>query len=791
MMITKKITMDLLEGGFVPVLEAVQNDRYSRQLELKLLAGGEVWEVPAEAAAVVRYRKADGTAGEYDTLPDGSAAWEAEGNVLTVVLAPQVFTAAGPVQVMVALIQEEKQISTFSVLVNVQASVNETVGDSEDYQYVTRFLPGPASAELGQIFRVTAVDGQGRVTGVEAVDIAVALDGGEPGEGDLPRVFLEGEIPVDKVEAPACLRYRSKTEAFDAYIKIKCQGSSSMNYPKKNFTIKLYDDENREAKRKKRFRDWGQESHKYVLKANYIDHSHARNIVSARLWDEIMESREDYASLPEEIRRSPRNGAVDGFPVKLYANGVYQGIYTWNIPKDGWMLCMDEENPGHCMLMGANNSYNGRPTPTSCQFRAEYNELDWETEFPDVISQELTDSLNRVIDFVMNSTDEEFKAGFGEYVDLQSAIDYRIFADIIAHHDGFGNNLLFFTLDGVKWRFSAYDMDSTFGLWWDGGSFVSAELVFPDGFQEPENLLFERLDAVFGEEIQKRYWALRQGPLSLHNMVVQFERFMDGIGEERYEEDLEVYPEIPSGQENNIRQIREYIRRRLDYCDGVMAGNDLRSGLIHSFEVENATSTVWADGVDSAYQFDLTGAPAVEDGAVQFTASSYGVLNQALALEDRDTTLSIKAKIANGAETWVLGTPNWVGGMILGAKNGFFGMDGSGENMGAPAEPGWLGVRSEGQSLAGSEEVRTLILMGENEDYNVFTLKYVQAEQKLYCYANGVLAGCYSESNVCNWLNHVVNLNNEGDAYRAENAVAFLKIWNRALKDEEILMLNS
>lgn len=790
MMITNQITMDLLQCGYVPVVEAVQNDRYCRALALTLVCGGESWAVPVDAAVVIRYRKADGKGGEYDTLPDGSAAWQAEGNVLTIVLAPQILTAAGPVEVMVALIREERQISTFAVLLNVHASVNENVGQSEEYTYVTRFLPGPEKAQAGEVFRITEVDGQGRVTKVEAVKLQDAFFGGDPGDGDIPRVFLEGQIPEDKEDVEAVLHYVSRTVRFDAYVKIKCQGSASMNYPKKNFTVKLYSDEGRERKLKKGFRDWGQESHKYVLKADYIDHSHARNIVSARLWDEIVASREDYDALPEQMKRSPRHGAVDGFPIRLYANGVCQGIYTWNIPKDGWMLCMDEENSGHCMVMGANNSFNGRPTPTSCQFRAEYNALDWETEFPDALSQAHIDSLNRVIDFVMTSADEEFKAGLDEYIDVQSAIDYRIFADVIAHHDGLGNNLILFTLDGVKWRLSAYDMDSTFGLWWDGTSYVSSRLVFPAGFQEPENLLFERLDAVFAEEIKARYGVLRETVLSLSNMVSLFEHFMEGIGTEAYEEDLEIYPGIPSGDTNNIRQIRSFIRERLGYCDGVMAGKDMDTGLIHSFEANTAAQAGWADSVDPSYRFDFTGEPNVADGAVRFSSGSYGVLNKEVAVADGDTTFSIKVKIATGGETWVLGTPNWVGGMILGCKNGYFGLDGSGENAGSPTEPGWLGVRSEGQSLAGSSEVRTLVLMEQNENYNVFTLKYVKVEQKLYCYANGVLAGAYAQSNVCNWLNHVVNLNNEGDAYRADNAVAFLKIWNRALSDEEILALN-
>lgn len=61
---------------------------------------------------------------------------------------------------------------------------------------------------------------------------------------------------------------------------MKWQGGSNLSYPKKNFTIKF--DKKFEAKD-----GWGNRK-KYVLKANYIDFSHARNIVCARLWGQVV-----------------------------------------------------------------------------------------------------------------------------------------------------------------------------------------------------------------------------------------------------------------------------------------------------------------------------------------------------------------------------------------------------------------------------------------------------------------------------------------------------------------------
>ena len=155
----------------------------------------------------------------------------------------------------------------------------------------------------------------------------------EPAEEDIPKVFIDGVIPTTKDEVLAELTYISKTLTFHSYIEIKCQVNSSMSYPKKNFTVKLFKDADRSEKLKIDFKGWGKQN-KFCLKANWIDITHLRNVVSAQLWGDIVESRSNYDTLPELLRTSPNNGAVDGFPIKVYNNGIYQGRYTWNIPKD-------------------------------------------------------------------------------------------------------------------------------------------------------------------------------------------------------------------------------------------------------------------------------------------------------------------------------------------------------------------------------------------------------------------------------------------------------------------------
>ena len=392
----------------------------------------------------------------------------------------------------------------------------------------------------------------------------------EPAEDDIPKVFITGVKPTTKDDVLAEMQYISKTDNFHAYLEIKCQGTSSMSYTKKNFTIKMFSDEERETKLKKSFKDWRHNGNKYVLKANYIDHSHARNIVSARLWGEVVASRPDYNTLPEEMRNSPNNGAVDGFPIKVYYNGNYEGIYTWNIGKDDCMWNMDKNNPNHILLCAEGNT-DGVYAETTSNFRALWNGVDggkpgWSVEVG-TNSNAVKTSLNNLIQFVMDNNGSDFRNGIGNYLDIQSAIDYYIFQYEICGIDGLAHNMLLGTFDGTIWHCGAYDMDSTFGLWWTGGSYVSAEYACPEDYQEKFSLLWERIETNYVDELKTRQAELRKTVLSYSNMVTHFERFMDIIGLDLYAEDLTIYPDIPSGVTNNIKQIRKYIRDRQAYVD--------------------------------------------------------------------------------------------------------------------------------------------------------------------------------------------------------------------------------
>lgn len=492
-------------------------------------------------------------------------------------------------------------------------------------------------------YPVTSVNGQ---TGAVIIDVpaVVAI---EPVDDDIPKVFLsEGVLPVSKTETTMKFDYISKTETVSGYVGIKCQGNSSMSYPKKNFTIKVFEDRELTKKQKVDFKGWG-EQNKFVMKANWIDLTHARNVVSARLWADVVKSRANYLELPELLRTSPNQGAVDGFPVKLYSNGVYQGRYTLNIPKDKWTFNMDDDLETHCILCGENY--------VSGCFRAaaNINGSDWTDELHDTVPASIKTRWNEVISFVMNSSDAEFKANLNDYIDVESAIDYYIFALVSCGLDSMGKNQIYLTYNGSKWFASMYDMDSTWGLYYDGRKFVSAEYAMQDEYESmvgdrEGNLLYLRLEELFMDEIKTRYKVLRNSALSITNIINHFERFTDIVPPHLVEEDYASttadggFTGIPSKTTNNIQQIRKFAVDRLAYSDSYITyygmhrvTNTLQycTNNNKTTYVENGGSYVATLTADDGYELSSV---TITMGGANITSTSYanGVINIASVTGD-------------------------------------------------------------------------------------------------------------------------------------------------------------
>lgn len=398
----------------------------------------------------------------------------------------------------------------------------------------------------------------------------------EPADTDIPIVSITGDLYETKAEGTSdiIVDYKSNSLHFTDYATAKVQGDSSQWYPKKNYTLKLFTDSGRTKKSKRKFKDWDKGRNKFVLKANWIDHSHARNIVNARIWSQVMKSRSDYNQLPSALREG--NLAIDGFPVRVYHNGVYMGLYTWNLPKDS-LYGLDSDVDTNCIIQS-----DGSPGEASVSMYFHKSIIDgaWSDELHDTMPSVINTAWTSILQFVNESSDSNFVASIGNMVDLTSLIDVHIFIQVTTLMDQIGKNQTFFTYDAQKWYHSMYDMDGSWGLraWDPAAGFVSHEFRFQNQYYgyartDDGNHLHARLTSLFMPQITARYQELRASVLSEDNIISEFDKFMTPIPPYIYAEDYAettgngAFVDMPIVQDNHLLQIRDYVPKRLAYID--------------------------------------------------------------------------------------------------------------------------------------------------------------------------------------------------------------------------------
>lgn len=396
----------------------------------------------------------------------------------------------------------------------------------------------------------------------------------DPSTYDIPVLYLTGDIsPIRESKDNEVTGIGCVYGEWSGTCSLKGQGSSSYANAKElgdrgkfNYTIKLSEKisienkwEKDEEKKNEPGKSWGAQK-KYCLKANFIDHTHARNIVSARLWSQMVDSR---STKNANLASCPNNGAVDGFPVAIVLNGEFHGLYTWNIPKDKWMFGMGSGTQ-EAVICADDATY----PAVDLRVHSKVDGSDHELE---EVSDEnnagwVATSLNNVIDLCVNSYGADLDTTISQYLDWESAIDYYIFTVIMDGRDMTGKNYIMATWDGTKWVFSAYDMDSTYGLQWNGYALLPPhEGVTFESFRK--NRVMELIYRFKTNALKARYKKLRETVLSEYAMAYMFENFTCSIPSSLLSEDAKKWTALPSTASNTVDHILRWLHHRLSIVD--------------------------------------------------------------------------------------------------------------------------------------------------------------------------------------------------------------------------------
>ena len=369
------------------------------------------------------------------------------------------------------------------------------------------------------------------------------------------------------------IRYDSPDEnkfgkSFDYPVcKTAWQGTSSLQYPIKNYKFKLYDyaydettgepisttDEDTFVKKKiNPYTDGtGYEENTFCLKADYMESSHGRNTGTAKFVNNVLFAG---ANNPAKQQDSKVRETINGFPIVLYINGQRMGVYNFNHDKScskslgfetipnmfrfeisansetttgafnkTWSSSATKENIYEELLSDYEIAYN------EDRFEANDGEFDV-TSYYDALGlahdgtvmggykDRALLALAEFVQFVSESSDEEYKENLHKYCDIKHAIRYWIAVQMLGMIDNYAKNTMINCYDGHIFYFTFYDMDSSIGLDNTGYQINPSdiEMMDKDGtntyyFNCATSKMWSKLYRCFYDEICEEYINLRNG----------------------------------------------------------------------------------------------------------------------------------------------------------------------------------------------------------------------------------------------------------------------------------------
>ena len=420
---------------------------------------------------------------------------------------------------------------------------------------------------------------------------------------------------------------------FKKHAILNAQGRSSMGFPKKNVAIDFCDDEwIGDNTPKIRIGNWVPQD-SFHLKANYTDFFRGVGCVAYKLYEDIVKTRGNMNDRPWKkalldmskigtTTKSLGNPYVgdyelltdtgarcfpDGFPVLIYLNGQFYGVFSLQLKKhrdnfhmnksiaehvhlDGiinrnyfWGDSIDwsqfeVRNPKNLYAIGG-NKYNADVKQEEIAGETEINSWITAGQLPDgtAISSKIKKNLQmtaKVKEYILNfsnflkdikdaetkykssnKTEEDlkiFKSVFERYWDVDNVIDYLIVSDLINNWDGiWGNNWQLFTYDGKKWWIGLYDVDGSFGNDYTG---TYCHSVLLSHISISKDMPFGYVTDYYLNELNKRYKNLSD--IGIINSKNIFNRLYDWtlrIGTDFFNEEYKKWSNSPCISDSVVR----------------------------------------------------------------------------------------------------------------------------------------------------------------------------------------------------------------------------------------------
>ena len=350
------------------------------------------------------------------------------------------------------------------------------------------------------------------------------------------------------------------------YIGVKFQGSSTLEYRKRNLRFTFYKDSSYAKKNKIKLGEFVRTSG-FNLKSNWTDDSKMKELIMNRIFIGIWEDRDVYAQYPWNKDFTAYNdacGIIKGFPVEVKIGGKFWGLNVFGLKKDekNYMLDGDDDSSGifvSCESFGGVESW----TITTAS--------DWADEMEAVtpMSKETTDALNTFFDFINDRlTIDNNLIPFNKFtaierMDIIGFIDYFICLQIFQMWDnGYRNMILYSGRDKKKFYPFMYDLDLSLNRPYNMDFF---DITNPQSDTKWDLLIWEKLVDFYWDEIVNRYRYLRGRILSIDNIDKVYHDVVDSIPNDVFIQEQSKWKK--RAQKSDFLSSEELLRQRLSWLD--------------------------------------------------------------------------------------------------------------------------------------------------------------------------------------------------------------------------------
>lgn len=398
---------------------------------------------------------------------------------------------------------------------------------------------------------------------------------------------LNTDLPEDQNSAlPVMIAININDTVIISYGVIGIQGTSTAYFPKKNWNLRLYTDLHLQNEVGLRIDD-SVISKKWIFKSDWVDPTQMRNVLSYRLWDDMVASRttepkfevdnafniniHDIKSLVQPVTGA--QGFPRIYPSLLNMNEEHYGIGVLLLGHEPNNFNIDIKNPHH-IYMDFDAREGEFPNKSWKNFSAKAISKNIRIRVPK--EDDLTNAQREAIDSLgkfINSDLSTFHSQFEQFFDKTNMIDSLLFLEIIYDYDAVAQDIEIVSYDLKKWYFLPWDKDTTFGMLFKGTGLIEGSenrLVIDYSNERQSETPWFKTYWAFTSEVEARYAQLRdEGIFTVENVAEAANEFYNLIPEEAWEaERIKWDPKgRPSLNGSSFDQIVEWTQKRLEMLD--------------------------------------------------------------------------------------------------------------------------------------------------------------------------------------------------------------------------------